>query len=140
MLMMRVADGGQMPPLLSILTSMDEVRFFGHALIHYICTAADAAKSMAPAQVTTLRVLHHAMEWLDEAPSLRSALWCYGLRTFVRSDTHSGIHAPARNMHAGYSPCSPEVRRRLIETRSRHEVSLTPLQSICPQMQTPVRL
>ena len=47
MLLMRVADGGQMPPLLSILTSMDEVRFFGHALIYYICTAADAAKSMA---------------------------------------------------------------------------------------------
>jgi hypothetical protein len=138
-MLMRVADGGQMPPLLSILTSMDDVRFFGLALLHYIA-AADAAKSTAPAQVTALRVLHHAMEWLDEAPSLRCALWRYGLRTFVRSDTHSGIHSPARNMHAGYSPCSPEVRRRWIEARSRHQVSLTPLQSICPQMQTPVRL
>ena len=49
-----------------MLTSMDEV-CAGDAMP----CGMDVALSLFGVQVTALRVLHHAMEWVDEADSLR---------------------------------------------------------------------
>ena len=136
-------SGGGEEPVLGMLTSMDEVR----APWRDELRAEGGTHSVL--QVTALRVLHHAMEWLDDAQGLRCGVVVVGLCLVpAHPDDNARLRMRAydtpvvSSTRAGCSPCWQEVRAQcvLVVIICTLHHRLTPiLQWTCPWTRTPGR-